>query len=73
MLERCLYISGFIEFEYISGFQNLLCDCALEARIWQKVHPLPSIPDVKLQKCFDLVSRKKLPTTLLLSDHWLEY
>lgn len=44
----------FFNFKFIIH-QNLLRDCARETRIWQKAYQLPSIPDAKLQKFYELV------------------
>jgi len=37
-------------------FKNLVRDCARQAKIWKTAEPLPSIPDAKLRKFFDLIT-----------------
>ncbi|KAJ7331145.1 hypothetical protein OS493_020847 [Desmophyllum pertusum] len=37
-------------------FRNLIRDCAREARIWQRAYTLPSIPDGRLHKFFELIT-----------------
>ena len=51
-----MVISSFFSEFSVFLLQNLLRDCAREAKIWQKAYPLPSIPDGKLHKFFELVS-----------------
>ncbi|KAK2547444.1 hypothetical protein P5673_032571, partial [Acropora cervicornis] len=36
-------------------FRNLLRDCAKQSKIWDKAYPLPSIPDGKINKFFELI------------------
>ena len=51
-----MVISSFFSEFSVFLLQNLLRDCAREAKIWQKAYHLPSIPDGKLHKFFEFVS-----------------
>ena len=51
-----MVISSFFSEFSVFLLQNLLTDCAREAKIWQKAYHLPSIPDGKLHKFFEFVS-----------------
>ena len=51
-----MVIMNELEKEIISYVQNLIRDCARQAKIWDKAYTLPSIPDGKCNKFFELVS-----------------